>query len=179
MKIEKKIFVFLNFHFFKIVIFGYFSFWAKNTQKIQKKCSKNGPNHQIALLSFTFHQKKSTFRHWPFFLDLWHGIAPLCTAPLCTAPLWTTPLCPNLSKLHLYELHLSVLYFSAINLADFFLKLDLSQNCLKTSPKGMCTVPCLPAVVVNPHGICRFLTFLLHHGNTWPVIYPHRYSHLL
>ena len=38
-------------------------------------CSKNGQIHQFALLSFTFHFKKSTFRCWPFFSDLWHAIA--------------------------------------------------------------------------------------------------------
>ena len=36
---------------------------------------KNGKNCPFALLSFTFHQKKSTFWRWPFFSDLWHGIA--------------------------------------------------------------------------------------------------------
>ena len=50
-------FIFLNFQFFKTVIFGYFRFMAK-TPPNKKSCSKNIQNHQLALLSFTFHQKK-------------------------------------------------------------------------------------------------------------------------
>ena len=62
-----------TFTFSKQSFLEIFDFWLKTPQKY-KSCSKNGQNHHFALLSFTFHQKKSTFQHWPFFSDLWHGI---------------------------------------------------------------------------------------------------------
>ena len=51
-----------NFFFFFFSIFpfskqsylGIFDFWLK-TPPNYKSCSKNGQNHQFALLSFTFH----------------------------------------------------------------------------------------------------------------------------
>ena len=61
--IFKKNIFFLNSHFFKTVILGYFIFLAKNTPQITRVVKKNGQNHQFALLSFTFHLKKSTFWH--------------------------------------------------------------------------------------------------------------------
>ena len=72
----------LNFFLFFLLIFtfskqsflGIFDFWLKTPQNY-KSFSKNGQNHQFALLSFTFNKKKSTFWCWPFFSDLWHGIA--------------------------------------------------------------------------------------------------------
>ena len=55
------------------VIHKHFHFGLKTLQNY-KSCLKTGQNHQIALISFKFHQKKSTFWRWPFFSDLWHGI---------------------------------------------------------------------------------------------------------
>ena len=64
------------FTFLKRSFLGIFDFWLKTPPNC-KSCSKNGRNHQFALLSFTFHKKKSTFWRWPFSSDLWHGIAHL------------------------------------------------------------------------------------------------------
>ena len=71
--IKKNCMVF-NFHFKNKFFLGIYNFGPK-TSKNDKNCAKNSQNHQIAFLSFTFHPKKSTFWHWPFFSDLWHGIA--------------------------------------------------------------------------------------------------------
>ena len=49
-----------NFQFFKTVLLGNFLIWPKNTPKLQK-LFKNVQNHQIAILSFTFHQKDALF----------------------------------------------------------------------------------------------------------------------
>ena len=50
--------IFLIFTFSKQSYFGiFFYFWLKTPQNY-KSCSKNGQNHEFALLSFTFHQKK-------------------------------------------------------------------------------------------------------------------------
>ena len=66
---------FSQFSLFQNSIFWvFFYFWLK-TPPNYKSCSKTGKNHQFALLSFTFHKKNSTFWRWPFFSDLWHGIA--------------------------------------------------------------------------------------------------------
>ena len=48
------------FTFSKQSFLGIFDFWQKTPQNY-KSCSKNGQNHRFALLSFKFHQKKSTF----------------------------------------------------------------------------------------------------------------------
>ena len=71
---KKKLFIFSIFTFSKQSFLGIFDFLTQNTPKLQKWFKKR-PKSWIALLSFTFHQKKSTF--WPFFSDLWHGIAQI------------------------------------------------------------------------------------------------------
>ena len=58
---KKHIFFLSIFTFSKQSFLGISYFWQKTPQNY-KSCSKNGQNHQFALLSFTFHQKKSTFR---------------------------------------------------------------------------------------------------------------------
>ena len=58
--IFKKTFSFLQFSLFQNSHFWvFFIFGKKKTPKNYKSCSKNGKNHQFALLSFTFHQKKN------------------------------------------------------------------------------------------------------------------------
>ena len=53
-------FFFFNVYFSKQPYFGIFDLGLK-TPQTYKNCSKNGQNHQIALLSFTIHKKKSNF----------------------------------------------------------------------------------------------------------------------
>ena len=60
LEIKKKIF---HFSLFQISNFWGFFYLGLKPPKNLKSCSKNGPNNQIALLSFTIHKKKSTFRH--------------------------------------------------------------------------------------------------------------------
>ena len=48
------------FTFSKQSFLGIFDFGQKTPQNY-KSCSKNGQNHQFALLSFKFHQKKLLF----------------------------------------------------------------------------------------------------------------------
>ena len=74
--LKKKTIYFSIFTLLKQSFFGYFDFWLKTPRNF-KSCSKNGQNHEFTLLSFTFHQKKSTFWRWPFFSELWHGIVQL------------------------------------------------------------------------------------------------------
>ena len=62
------------------MFFGNFWFLAKNTPKLQKLFKKR-PKSSICLIIFHISSKKSSFWHWPFFSDLWHGIAHL-------SPLW-------------------------------------------------------------------------------------------
>ena len=58
---------FFLFHFFKTVIFRYFSFWAKTPQNY-KSSKKTSQHHHIVLLYFTFHPRKFTFWCWLFSL---------------------------------------------------------------------------------------------------------------
>ena len=53
-------FFFLIFTFSKRSFLGISDFWLKTPQNC-KSCSKNGQNHQFALLSFTFHKKNPLF----------------------------------------------------------------------------------------------------------------------
>ena len=57
----------LIFTFSKQSFLGIFDFWFE-THPNYKSCSKNGQNHQFALLSFTFHTKKIHFLTLTFFL---------------------------------------------------------------------------------------------------------------
>ena len=52
--------LFSIFTFSKWSFLGIFHFWLK-TPPHCKSCSKNGQNHQFALLSFTFHKKNPLF----------------------------------------------------------------------------------------------------------------------
>ena len=68
LKFEISFFFFFSiFTFSKQSILGIFDFWLK-TPPNYKICSKNGQNHQFALLSFTFHKKKIHFLTLTFFL---------------------------------------------------------------------------------------------------------------
>ena len=73
--IFKKKHFFFNFHFLKTVIFGYFWFLAKKHPKITKVVQKTNKIINLPYYPSNFIKKKSTFWHWPFFSDLWHGIA--------------------------------------------------------------------------------------------------------
>ena len=78
-KKQKKNFFFSIFTFLKRSFLGILDFWLKTSQNYMS-CSKNSQNHQFALLSFTFlFKKKTIFWRWPFFSDLWHGIAHTMT----------------------------------------------------------------------------------------------------
>ena len=57
----------MNFHFFKTVIFGYFSFWAKNTPKLQKLLKKR-PKSSNCLIILHISSKKIHFSTLTFFL---------------------------------------------------------------------------------------------------------------
>ena len=52
--------LFSIFTFSKQSFLGIFDFWLKTPQNY-KSCSKNGKNHQFALLSFMFHKKNPLF----------------------------------------------------------------------------------------------------------------------
>ena len=64
--IFKKKLIILNFLFLKQSSLGTFDFWLKTPQNY-KSCSKNGQNHQFALLSFRFYKKKIHFLTLTFF----------------------------------------------------------------------------------------------------------------
>ena len=64
---KKKHFLFAIFTFSKQSFLGILDFWQKTPQNY-KSCSKNGQNHQFALMSFKFHQKKIHFSTLTFFL---------------------------------------------------------------------------------------------------------------
>ena len=59
-------FFFLNFHFFKTVIFDIFSFWAKNTPILQKLLKKRPKSSNCLIIFHISSKKKSFFRHLPF-----------------------------------------------------------------------------------------------------------------
>ena len=53
---------------------GIFGFWLKHP-KITKIVKKKQPKSSICLIIFHISLKNPTFWRWPFFSNLWHGIA--------------------------------------------------------------------------------------------------------
>ena len=66
---------FFYFHFFKWVIFAYFCFLAKTPPNCKSYFKKKRSKSWICTIIFHISLKKSIFWRWPFFSDLWHGIA--------------------------------------------------------------------------------------------------------
>ena len=83
---------------------GIFHFGFKTPQNY-KSCSRNRQNHQIALLCFTFHQKKIHFSTLTFFLGPFTWNRPY---------IGCQSLCANYSCISLFYLDLSALTNSAV-----------------------------------------------------------------
>ena len=72
---KKKTFIFFKFSLFQNSHFWVFLIFGKKHPKITKVVQKTAKIINLPYYLSNFIKKKSTFRRWPFFSDLWHGIA--------------------------------------------------------------------------------------------------------